>query len=93
MTAQQFVAHLAASRIYLSAKNGKLTIDAPKSQITPKLKAELVARKPELLALLVPKICLRCDRLMQRIEFGYFACACGYQVVEPRSGFWVSGSI
>ncbi|MBS1806819.1 MAG: hypothetical protein JST84_01345 [Acidobacteria bacterium] len=51
MTARQFVAHLAASNLYLSAKEGKLIVDAPKSQITPELKAEIAARKPELLAL------------------------------------------
>lgn len=51
MTARQFISHLAASRIYLSAKDGKLSIDAPKAKITLKLKAEINARKPELLAL------------------------------------------
>lgn len=37
------------------------------------------------------KVCQHCKtRSMQHIEAGYFACLCGYQIVEPRSGFWTS---
>ena len=52
MTARQFVERLAASGTHLSAKDGKLKINALAGMVTPELKAELAARKLGLLALL-----------------------------------------
>ena len=92
MTAAQLTETLSASGIRLSATDGKLRVDAPAGVMTAEIKAELTMHKPELLALLAQRFCQCCNAPMQRIEAGYFACDCGYQIVEPRSGYWVTSA-
>lgn len=92
MTATQLIETLSASGVRLSASDGKLKVDAPADVLTAELKTELAAHKAELLALLAPKPCKYCNAPMLCVEAGYFACGCGYQIVEPRSGFWERSS-
>lgn len=51
MNVFDFLAHLKASDIQVSAEDGKLRINAPKGAITPEIKAELAVRKAEILSL------------------------------------------
>ena len=44
-----FLEHLHSLDIQVSAENGKLRINAPKEAITPEIRAELAARKDEIL--------------------------------------------
>ena len=91
MTAAQLTETLSASGIRLSATDGKLRVDAPAGVMTAEIKAELTMHKPELLALLAQRFCQCRNAPMQRIEAGYFACDCGYQIVDPCS-HWVTSA-
>lgn len=88
MTAREFLDHLSVSGIRLSVTDGTLKVDAPAGVLTAELKTELTTQKPELLRLLAPKLCPRCNDVMACVEAGYFACDCGFQLVEAYSGFW-----
>ncbi len=92
MIATSLIETLSASGIRLSATDSMLKVDAPAGVLTAELKTELAAHKAELLALLAPKPCTCCNTPMLCVEAGYFACGCGYQIVEPRSGFWARSS-
>jgi len=52
MTTSEFVVHLAQQNIHCSVVGSKLRIDAPKGAITSQLLADLVERKPEIIAFL-----------------------------------------
>jgi len=47
-----FLSHLRDLNISVRSRDGQLHVDAPKSSITPELRAQIAQRKPELLALL-----------------------------------------
>ena len=50
MTLLQLVDALNTKGIGLQARDGKLVVTAPKGAVTPQIRSELVARKPELIA-------------------------------------------
>lgn len=52
MTAADLLESLTTRGIRVSRRGGDLHIDAPRGALTPELREELVAKKPELLALL-----------------------------------------
>src|SRR5690242_3333358 len=52
MNASDFVINLAQQGVQLSVDNNKLNIRSPKGVITPKIQAELMAYKAEIIALL-----------------------------------------
>lgn len=90
MTAAMLIEMLAVAGVQLSAADNKLTVNAPAGVLTLEMRAELAAHKQELIAWFAPRLCSSCSARMQRIEAGYFACQCGNQIVEARSGYWES---
>lgn len=92
MTVHEFLNHLSASGIRLSVTDGKLKVDAPAGVLTNQQRAMIRERKAELITLLTPKLCERCNTAMALVEVGYYSCpSCYFQIVEAKSGFWVTG--
>ena len=52
MNVYEFLAHLRELDIQIAAEDGKLRINAPIGAVTPAIKAEISARKAEILAVL-----------------------------------------
>ena len=91
MTAKTLLSDLRANGFSLSVSDGKLHVK-PSANLTEQQRADIRAHKAELLTLLTPKLCERCSTPMQRLELGYHTCPnCHYQIVERKSGFWVTG--
>lgn len=92
MTGKALLDSLTAIGVRLIPVNGFLEIEADEEVLADDLLARIRTHKVELLALLTPKPCKRCSTPMTKIEAGYFSCpACFFQLVEAKSGFWVTG--
>lgn len=89
MTGKAFFTHLIQQDIAIWALDGELEIEADEGVLTDELLTQIRERKAELLRLLTPKPCQRCNAAMENIEAGYFSCpACHFQIVERHSGFF-----
>lgn len=91
MTGAALLTHLRSAGVQLICVDGLLELHGDEELLTDEMLADIRTQKEELLALLTPRLCVRCDTQMTHIEFGYYSCpACYFQIVEPRSGFWCS---